>query len=109
MKLLIQAVIAAAVFVAPAVTFAQQSDAPVTTRAQVRAELIQIEQAGYRPGDGDQTSYPDAVQAAEARVGAQNGGATGYGGMVSGSSSSGAPAALRPTSDDGMKAIYFGN
>lgn len=108
MKLLTYAVVSAAVFVMPAVTFAQQSDAP-TTRAQVRAELIQLEQAGYHPGDGDQANYPDSVQAAEARVAAQNGGATGYGGMVSGSSLRGAPAVVRPISKDGTRSIYFGN
>lgn len=108
MKLLTHAAVSAAVFVTPAVTFAQQSDA-LTTRAQVRAELVQLEQAGYHPGDGDQTNYPNSVQAAEARVAAQNGGATGYGGTVSGSSLRGAPAAFRPTSDDGTRSIFFGN
>ena len=109
MKSLIHAVFAATVFAAPAVSFAQQSDASVTTRAQVRADLIQLEQAGYHPGDGDQTNYPQAVQTAEARVAVQNGATSGYGGTVSGSSASGAPAAVRPMSDDGMKSIYFGN
>lgn len=109
MKLLIHAVIAAAVFAAPVVSFAQQSDAPVTTRAQVRAELIQLENAGYHVGDGDQASYPEAIQTAEARVAAQNGATSGYGGKLSGSSASGSPAMVRPTSDDSMKSMYFGN
>lgn len=107
MKSLIQAVVVAAVLAAPVVSFAQ-SNAPVT-RAQVRAELVQLEKAGYHPGDGDHTTYPADIQAAEARVAAQNGTASGYGGGVSGSSASGAPAAVRPAANDGMKPVYFGH
>ncbi|MGF6613094.1 hypothetical protein OKW45_008082 [Paraburkholderia sp. WSM4175] len=106
MKSLIQAVVVAAVLAAPVVSFAQ-SNAPVT-RAQVRAELVQLEKAGYHPSDGDRTTYPADIQAAEARVAAQNGAASGYGGGVSGSSASGAPAVARPASNDGMKPVYFG-
>ncbi|CAB3793921.1 hypothetical protein LMG28614_03793 [Paraburkholderia ultramafica] len=89
MKSLIQAVVVAAALVAPVVSFAQQSDAPKLTRAQVRAELVQLEKAGYRVGDGDNTTYPAQVQAAEAKVATQNGASSGYGGAVSGSSQSG--------------------
>jgi hypothetical protein len=106
MKLLIHAVLAAAVFAAPAVSFAQQSDAPATTRAQVRAELVQLENAGYNPAVANDVTYPAGIQAAEARVAAP---ASGYGGMISGSSASGAPAMVRSTSDNSMKSIYFGN
>lgn len=108
MKLLIHAVLAAAVFAAPVVSFAQQSDAPATTRAHVRAELIQLENAGYNPATASDVTYPAEIQAADARVAAQNGTASGYGGMISGSSASGAPAMVRPTSDDGMRSLYFG-
>ncbi|MFL9901337.1 DUF4148 domain-containing protein [Paraburkholderia fungorum] len=87
MKSLIQAVVVAAALAAPVVSFAQ-SNAPVT-RAQVRAELVQLEKAGYHPGDGDNSTYPAQIQAAEAKVAAQNGAANGYGGVVSGSSASG--------------------
>ncbi|MEW6347025.1 MAG: DUF4148 domain-containing protein [Pseudomonadota bacterium] len=82
MKSLIQAVVVAAALIAPALSFAQ-SNAPVT-RAQVRAD----QKAGYHPGD-DETHYPVAVQAAEARIAAQKGAASGYGGAVSGVSESG--------------------
>ncbi|AXF19011.1 DUF4148 domain-containing protein [Paraburkholderia caledonica] len=109
MKSLIHAVIAAAVFAAPAVSFAQQSDPPVTTRAQVRAELIQLENAGYHPAVANDATYPTEIQAAEARVAAQNGTASGYGGRISGSVASGAPVMVRPSTDDGMKSLYFGN
>lgn len=86
MKSLIQAVVVAAALAVPALSFAQ-SNAPVT-RAQVRAELVQLEKAGYRPGD-DELHYPVAVQAAEARIAVQNGATGGYGGVVSGTSDSG--------------------
>jgi len=106
MKSLIYAIFVVSVFAAPAVSFAQ-SDSPVT-RAQVRAELKQLEQAGYMPASGEEPNYPANIQAAEARVAAQNGSASGYGGVVSGSSASGAAAAVRPASDKELKSIYFG-
>jgi hypothetical protein len=108
-KSLVSAVALASALAAPAVSFAQ-SNGPVT-RAQVRAELVQLEQAGWRPamGMGNNPDYPAGIQAAEARVAAQNGGASSYGGVVSGSSASGAPAAARPAANDGMKSIYFGH
>jgi hypothetical protein len=84
----------ASALAAPAVSFAQ-SNGPVT-RAQVRAGLVQLEKAGYQVGAGEQTSYPVAIQAAEARVAAQNAvaqapvaGDSGVGGVVSGSSQAG--------------------
>ena len=89
MKSLIKAAALVAAFAAPIVSFAQ-SNQPVS-RAQVRAELVQVEKAGYNPGDW--THYPENIQAAEARVAAQNdtGRAdhTGYGEGVAGSSQSG--------------------
>jgi len=84
MKFLIQAVVVAVVLAAPVAVFAQ-SNAPLT-RAQVRAELIQLEKAGYHPGDGDNTTYPADIQAAEAKVAAQN---NAVGGAAGGSSQSG--------------------
>jgi hypothetical protein len=106
MTSLIKAVALAAVLAAPVVSFAQ-SDQPLT-RAQVRAELVQLEKAGYNPAASSDTTYPANIQAAEARVAAQNGATSGMGGVVSGSSSSGAPAAASPAANDGMKPIYFG-
>ena len=89
MKSLIQAVVVAAALAAPVAVFAQ-SNQPVT-RAQVRAELVQLEQTGWRPAAGADPHYPDDIQAAEAKVAAQNG-ATGVGGVVNGSSDAGRPA-----------------
>jgi Domain of unknown function (DUF4148) len=90
MKSLIQAVVVAAALAAPVAVFAQ-SNQPVT-RAQVRAELVQLEKAGYNPARGEDPNYPADIQAAEAKVAAQNGAASGYGGVVSGSSDAGRPA-----------------
>jgi hypothetical protein len=87
MKSLIQAVVVAAVLAAPVVSFAQ-SDTGVT-RAQVRNELVQLEKAGYNPASSGDATYPAQIQAAEARVAAQNGAASGYGGAANGSSQSG--------------------
>ena len=85
MKSLMQAVAVAAVLAVPAVSFAQ-SNAPLT-RAEVRAQLVQFEKAG--PADTD-ASYPVQTLAAESKAAAQNGASTGYGGVASGSSASGA-------------------
>jgi len=86
MKTLIRAVALAAAVAAPVASFAQ-SNSPVT-RAQVRAEIVQLAQAGYHVGDGDNAHYPEAVQAAEAGVAAANGN-TGYGGVANGTAQGG--------------------
>lgn len=105
MKSLIQAVVISTVLAAPVASFAQ-SNQPVT-RAQVRAELIQLEKAGYQPGRDD-PHYPADIQAAQARVDAQNGTAqaaqSGFGGVMSGASQSG-----RPELAKGPRSVYFGN
>jgi beta-glucosidase-like glycosyl hydrolase len=104
MKSLIKAVALAVVLAAPVATFAQ-SNQPVT-RAQVRAELVQLEKAGYNPSQNDDATYPVQIQAAEARVAAENASASGVGGVVSGSLASGAPAAvIAPTT----RSIYAGH
>jgi uncharacterized membrane protein len=90
MKSLIEAVVVAAALAAPVAVFAQSSQ-PLT-RAQVRAELIQLEKAGYAPATRNDAAYPAEIQAAEAKVAAQNGAASGYGGVVNGSSEAGRPA-----------------
>ncbi|MEX3763905.1 DUF4148 domain-containing protein [Paraburkholderia phenoliruptrix] len=96
MKTLVRAVALAVVLAAPAASFAQ-SEQPLT-RAEVKAQLKQIEQAGYNPATAVDANYPADIQAAEARVAAQNAMAqsdtTGYGSTATGSSQtgSGAPA-----------------
>lgn len=102
MRSLIQAAVVVTVLSAPAFSFAQ-SNAPLT-RAQVRAELIELERAGYHGGDN--VHYADAIQAAEARVAAQHATASGHGSVEAGSSQSGAPASNQAPADPGS--IYFG-
>jgi hypothetical protein len=84
--------LAAGTLAAPVLSFAQ-SNAPLT-RAEVRADLVRVEQAGYNPSVADDATYPADIQAAEARIAAQDGPQTGspaYGGVAqNGSSSSGA-------------------
>jgi hypothetical protein len=105
MKTLISAVVVAAALVVPVASFAQ-SNQPVT-RAQVRAELVQLEKAGYNPAS-DQATYPANIQAAQARVDAHDGTAqavnSGYGAPIAGSSQAG-----RPVSGTDRNSIYFGN
>lgn len=101
MKSLIQSVVIAAALAAPVAVFAQ-SNAPVT-RAQVKAELVQFEQAGGRVNFGNDPYYPADAQAAQARIVAQNGNDQAVGGVQAGSSASGAPAKA-----DGVKPLYFG-
>ncbi|MDP9156377.1 MAG: DUF4148 domain-containing protein [Pseudomonadota bacterium] len=76
MKTLIYATLAVAL-ATPVVSFAQTAE-PVT-RAEVRADLVQLESAGYRPVSQDAT-YPSDIQAHEARVHAGNG-SSAYGGV----------------------------
>jgi hypothetical protein len=107
MKSLIKAVAIAAILAAPVVSFAQQSNQPLT-RAEVRQQLIELEQAGYNPARADDYDYPADIQAAEARVAAQKEGApqsqaTGYGPAMSASSQSGSA-----TTAAGTKPIFFG-
>ncbi|WP_144110353.1 DUF4148 domain-containing protein [Paraburkholderia sp. BCC1886] len=89
MKSLIEAAVIAALITAPLAVFAQ-SNQPLT-RAQVREELVQLEKAGYNPSIQNDVDYPANIQAAEARVAAQNGNAqnSGYGSATNGSSQAG--------------------
>lgn len=103
MKSLIKAVALAAVLAIPAVSFAQ--NAPVT-RAEVKAQLAQLERAGYNPSS-DQLNYPQSIQAAEARVAAQNRTAVAYGGVSDGNSAVGA--IPRPVADTSTNSPYFGH
>jgi hypothetical protein len=86
MKSLIEAIVIAALISAPLAAFAQ-SQQPLT-RAQVRADLVQVEKAGYNPNDW--IHYPENIQAAEARVAAEKqANASGYGSDTNGSSQAG--------------------
>ncbi|KDP85235.1 DUF4148 domain-containing protein [Cupriavidus basilensis] len=71
MKALIRTVLISCALAAPALSFAQSAQAPLS-RAEVRADLIRLEQAGYQPGRGDDANYPQDIQAAEAKVQAED-------------------------------------
>lgn len=94
MKTLIH-VAAVALAVSPILALAQSDQNQPVTRAEVRAELIQLEKAGYDPSTRD-PYYPNNLQAAEARVQAGDvsakPGMTSYGPSVEGTSGSGATA-----------------
>jgi hypothetical protein len=96
-------------------TFAQSASAPLT-RAQVRADLIRLEQAGYNPAANDDSNYPADIQAAEARVAAQN--ATQSAARsdqqsavdsVGGTQQHGSSEAGKPTSVTPARSIFFGH
>jgi hypothetical protein len=70
MKTLAYLLLAIGAFASPVVSFAQSTE-PLT-RAQVRAELIRLEEAGYHVGTGDHTTYPAGIQAAESKIAAQD-------------------------------------
>ncbi|WP_322101446.1 DUF4148 domain-containing protein [Paraburkholderia sp. J41] len=118
---LVQSFVVAALVAVPALSFAQ----PVQplTRAEVKAELVQLQKAGYNPA-ADNTQYPANLQAALARIGADNTAnadntasangaadaaqASGYGGMAQGVSAAGARAASHGQDADvvGLGPIY---
>ena len=104
MKSLIFVIASVSACTLPLAAFSQSDATP--TRAQVQAELQQLEQAGYRPG-GEDPNYPANVQSAEARVSIENG-VTGYGGATAGSSAYGSRSAAQPASDEALKQIYMG-
>ncbi|MFL9899415.1 DUF4148 domain-containing protein [Paraburkholderia fungorum] len=101
----------AAAIAFPVAGYAQESSSTVT-RAQVRAELVQLESVGYQPGRANDPHYPTDIQAAEAAVASQSGAesnvASSVGGARSGSSASGkrvtAGAAPANTSFDSLYA-----
>ena len=71
MKQLVLLTLTLSALVSSSLTFAQSASVPLT-RAQVRADLIRLEQAGYNPAAINDSNYPAYIQAAETRVAAQN-------------------------------------
>lgn len=89
MKTLAYAIAAVSLLAVPVASFAQSTNEPMT-RAQVREQLIEIEQAGYNPGAANDYNYPQDIQAAEARVAARKQAeGNGYGPAMNGSAQSG--------------------
>ncbi|MFM0169372.1 DUF4148 domain-containing protein [Paraburkholderia sediminicola] len=86
MRLITNAAALSAALLLPFAAFAQSS-APLT-RAQVRQQVIDMENAGYNPSTSDSTAYPENIQAAQMRLDTlKTNGA--YGGFATGSTSSG--------------------
>jgi hypothetical protein len=97
MKSILSAVIVAFAVLVPAVSFAQQSNAPVT-RAQVKAELVAAQQNGTL--DQNDVSYPKA----QPQFGGSSA-ATEVGGVTAGSSQSGS----RPSIENRIFSTFRGN
>ncbi|QTO46449.1 DUF4148 domain-containing protein [Burkholderia latens] len=70
MKSLAVTAAAAVLLAAPALSFAQSAQSPVT-RAQVLQELYDLESVGYNPSLGDAGNYPDGLMAAQERLAAK--------------------------------------
>ena len=86
------------------------ADEAVVSRAQVRAELVQLEQAGYRPGRANDPHYPDDLRAALTRTHANDAVAadtstSGYGRDAAAATQSG----RRPATHVAERSIYFGH
>lgn len=105
---LIAALLVAVSASAAAPAFADQA---AVSRAQVRAELVQLEQAGYRPGRANDPHYPDDLQAALTRVhandavAADTSASSGYGPDAVAATQSGS----RPATRIAERSIYFGH
>jgi hypothetical protein len=105
MKAMFRTVLISCALAAPALAFAQSDNGPVT-RAEVRADLVRVEQAGYNPATHD-PHYPAALQAAEAKIAADQPSpeSASVGGVaMTGTSQSGSQAALTDS-----RSIYFGH
>lgn len=90
---LVRTLFVSALVAAPALAFAQSPNTPVT-RASVRAELVQLQQAGYNPAT-DTTQYPKNIEAAQMRLDAQQTAA--YGGVPANGAASGSRNATAQT------------
>ncbi|WP_044042787.1 DUF4148 domain-containing protein [Caballeronia insecticola] len=101
MNAIAKVIVSIAVVAAPTFVFAQSENVPLT-RAQVKAELAQLERAGYSPATGEAANYPSDIQAAEAKVAAAQQGTKesneAYGGAHAGGAASGAGSTHMPMS-----------
>jgi hypothetical protein len=98
----LQSLVVAALLTLPAVSFAQ-SNQPLT-RGEVRAQLVELQQAGYNVAV-DATQYPKNLQEAEARLSAQKSASnTAYGEAGGANWASGAPSKARETV--GFDSVY---
>lgn len=108
MNKLISAVVVAAAVAIPAISFAQS--AQPLTRAEVRAQLVELEKAGYSPA-ADDVNYPQDLQAAQQRVDAERlaqGNTSGYGAPAAGTAAAGGPVA-HPAGVTSHDSVYYGH
>ncbi|WP_233804795.1 DUF4148 domain-containing protein [Paraburkholderia sp. HP33-1] len=107
----VQSLIVAALVAAPVVSFGQSQPQQALTRAEVRAELVQLEKAGYSPAS-DNAQYPNNIEAAQARISAGHD-ATAYGGAANGGSGSGSRTQMKHAAaddaNDGSNVIGLGS
>ena len=84
----VTAITAALLAAAPAISFAQQSGAPLT-RAQVRQELADLQSVGF-DSRAEDASYPERTQQAMQRLAARRAERSAVGAATSGMSEAGA-------------------
>ena len=99
------AVAIAAAIAFPVAGYAQESSSAVT-RAQVRAELVQLESVGYWPGRANDPHYPADIQAAEAAVASQKGAGSDVGSGVGGAPSGAFASGNRITANSAFDSLY---
>lgn len=105
-----QLIAALLVAVSAAVVAPANANESTVTRAQVRAELAALQQAGYLPNRPNDPNYPDNLQAALRRIrdngaGAADTMAPGYGNDADGATQSGSRGVVRTAE----RSIYFGH
>lgn len=105
-----QLIAALLVAVSAAVVAPANASESTVTRAQVRAELAALHQAGYSPNRPNDPNYPDNLQAALRRIrdngaGAADTMASGYGNDADSTTQSGGRSAVRTAE----RSIYFGH
>ena len=109
MKSIIYAAIAASVLAAPIASFAQSEQG--LTRDQVRADLVQLEQNGYKPLASD-SQDPQNIQAAEQRAQPNQpmlaqADTSGYGAVATAAGQSGRR--MTREAPNPVNSVYFGN
>lgn len=59
---------AVSALILPAISYAQYGNDRPLTRAEVRQQLIDVENAGYNPATANDINYPADIQAAQRRI-----------------------------------------
>jgi hypothetical protein len=95
----------AAAIAFPVAGYAQESGSTVTC-AQVRAELVQVESVGHRPGRANDPHYPADIQTAEAAVASQKGAQSNVGSSVGGERSGSSASGNRVTANAPFDSLY---